>query len=64
MKFDLTLHEINQNSYHHAYNNRFRNFKIIIRICETHLYNVNIIKQTSANNYTRKINKRIFIIDF
>ena len=50
MKFDLTLHEVNQNSYHHTYNNCFHNFKIIIRICKTHLHNINIIKQTSANN--------------
>ena len=50
MKFNLTLHEVSQNSYHRAHINRFRNFKIIIRICETHLCDVNIIKQTSANN--------------
>ena len=44
MKFDLTLHEVNQNSYHCVHNNCFRNFKIIIRICETHLHDINIIK--------------------
>ena len=44
MKFNLMLHEISQNFYHRVHNNYFRNFKIIIRICETHLYNVNIIK--------------------
>ena len=44
MKFDLTLHEVNQNSYHRVHNNYFHNFKIIIRICEMHLYDVNIMK--------------------
>ena len=36
--------KVSQNSYYYVYNNRFRNFKIIIRICETHLHDVNIIK--------------------
>ena len=44
MRFDLTLHEVSQNFYHRVHNNRFYNFKIIIRICETHLHDVNIIK--------------------
>ena len=50
MKFDLMLHKISQNFCYRVHNNHFCNFKIIIYICETHLYNVNIIKQTSANN--------------
>ena len=44
MKFDLTLHEVSQNSCYRAHINHFCNFKIIIRIYETHLYDVNIIK--------------------
>ena len=44
------LHKVSQNSYHRAYNNCFRNFKIIIRICEIHLYNINIINQISASS--------------
>ena len=50
MKFVYALHKVSQNSYYYVHNNYFCNFKIIIRICETHLYNIIIIKQTFANN--------------
>ena len=50
MKFNLTLHEISQNFCYRAHNNYFCNFKIIIYIYETHLHDVNIIKQTSASS--------------
>ena len=50
IKFNYILYEVSQNFCYRVYNNYFRNFKIIIRIYKTQLYDVNIIKQAFLNN--------------